>query len=77
LAVAIGDGDTCLKVAVHVHKTPLVLPLLAFFVVHDLPRLIESGEPGASVSFVWALQSEILTKSTRSHFSCSDKSNPP
>lgn len=45
LSTAVGDLDSVLEIPVDVHQAPVVLPVLAARVVHDLPGLVEALEP--------------------------------
>jgi hypothetical protein len=52
LAVAIGNLDAGLDVAINVHEAPFVFPLFTLFIVADLPWFVECREPAIKVSKV-------------------------
>jgi hypothetical protein len=65
LSVAARDLETGLDVAVDVHETPFVFPVLAWLVVADLPWLVERREPDKSLACcVWRSLQRYLTRST-------------
>lgn len=64
-AAAVGDLEPGLEVAVHVHETPLVLPLFPLLVVADLPWFVKCREPD-DVSICASTSACGLTRNTRS-----------